>query len=70
MEPARLRLQNQASISRELCSRFMELACPVGNLPSFRDALDIAADAVCIGFRDKTNARHFAGLSFSDKQTE
>ncbi|MEA3291519.1 MAG: peptidase U32 family protein, partial [Pseudomonadota bacterium] len=33
-------------------------------------AVDPGADAVYIGFRDATNARHFAGLNFNDKQIE
>lgn len=46
----------------------MELVCPAGNLPSLKAAVDNGADAVYIGFRDDTNARHFAGLNFNDKQ--
>jgi len=45
----------------------MELVCPAGNLPSLKAAVDNGADAVYIGFRDDTNARHFAGLNFNDK---
>lgn len=48
----------------------MELVCPAGNLPSLKAAVDNGADAVYIGFRDETNARHFAGLNFGDKQLE
>ncbi len=48
----------------------MELVCPAGNLPSFRAAVDHGADAVYIGFRDATNARHFAGLNFDDRSIE
>lgn len=44
----------------------MELVCPAGNLPSLKAAVDHGADAVYIGFQDNTNARHFAGLNFSD----
>ncbi len=44
----------------------MELVCPAGNLPSLRAAVDSGADSVYLGFRDATNARHFAGLNFSD----
>ncbi len=47
----------------------MELVCPAGNLPSLKAAVDNGADAVYIGFRDDTNARHFAGLNFSGKRT-
>ncbi len=42
----------------------MELICPAGNLPSLKAAVDNGADAVYLGFRDETNARHFAGLNF------
>ncbi len=45
----------------------MELVCPAGNLPSLKAAIDNGADAVYVGFRDDTNARHFAGLNFSDR---
>ncbi len=44
----------------------MELLCPAGNLPSLRAAVDAGADSVYLGFRDATNARHFAGLNFGD----
>ncbi len=46
----------------------MELLCPAGNYPSLKAAVDNGADAVYIGFRDDTNARHFAGLNFNDKK--
>ena len=46
----------------------MELVCPAGNLPSLKIAVDNGADAVYLGFRDDTNARHFAGLNFTDKK--
>ena len=46
----------------------MELVCPAGNYPSLKAAVDNGADAVYIGFRDDTNARHFAGLNFTDKR--
>jgi len=46
----------------------MELVCPAGNLPSLKAAVDNGADAVYIGFKDETNARHFAGLNFDSKQ--
>jgi O2-independent ubiquinone biosynthesis protein UbiU len=48
----------------------MELVCPAGNLPSLKAAVDNGADAVYLGFRDDTNARHFAGLNFNEKQLE
>lgn len=43
----------------------LDLVCPAGNLPSLKIAVDCGADAVYIGFRDDTNARHFAGLNFN-----
>ncbi len=46
----------------------MELVCPAGNLPSLKAAVDNGADAVYFGFRDDTNARHFAGLNFSPEK--
>jgi len=46
----------------------MELVCPAGNLPSLKAAVDNGANAVYMGFRDDTNARHFAGLNFDDKR--
>jgi putative protease len=48
----------------------MELVCPAGNLPSLKAAVEQGADAVYAGFRDDTNARHFAGLNFSDDSLE
>src|SRR5690606_26849537 len=42
----------------------LALVSPAGNLPSLKPAVDAGADAVYIGFRDATNARHFAGLNF------
>lgn len=45
----------------------MELVCPAGNLPSLKAAIDNGADAVYVGFKDDTNARHFAGLNFTDR---
>ncbi len=44
----------------------MELVCPAGSLPALRAALESGADAVYVGFRDETNARHFAGLNFDE----
>ncbi len=46
----------------------MELLCPAGNLPALKSAIDNGADAVYIGLKDDTNARHFAGLNFNDKK--
>lgn len=48
----------------------MELVCPAGNLPSLKAAVDNGANAVYMGFRDDTNARHFAGLNFDDKRAQ
>ncbi len=42
----------------------LELVCPAGSLPALKAAVDNGADAVYLGFRDDTNARHFAGLNF------
>ncbi|GIX22447.1 MAG: protease [Gammaproteobacteria bacterium] len=49
-------------------NRRMELVCPAGGLPALRAAVDNGADAVYIGFRDDTNARHFPGLNFDPEQ--
>lgn len=46
----------------------MELVCPSGNLNSLKIAIDNGADAVYIGFKNDTNARHFAGLNFNEKE--
>ena len=48
----------------------MELVCPAANLPSLKAAVDNGADAVYLGFRNETNARHFAGLNFDSKQIQ
>jgi len=48
----------------------MELVCPAGNLPSLKAAVDNGADAVYVGFRDDTNARHFSGLNFTERTFE
>jgi putative protease len=45
----------------------VDLVCPAGNLPSLKLAVDNGADSVYIGLKDDTNARHFAGLNFSEK---
>ena len=44
----------------------MELLCPAGNFPALKMAINNGADAVYIGMKDDTNARHFAGLNFND----
>ncbi len=43
----------------------MELVCPAGNYPSLKAAVDNGANAVYLGFKDATNARHFPGLNFN-----
>ncbi len=48
----------------------MELVCPAGNLPSLKAAVDNGASAVYMGFKDDTNARHFAGLNFDDRRAQ
>jgi putative protease len=42
----------------------MELLCPAGSLPAVKAALNAGADAIYVGLRGDTNARHFAGLNF------
>ncbi len=46
----------------------MDLVCPAGNYQSLVKAVNNGADAVYIGLKNETNARHFAGLNFSEKQ--
>jgi len=48
----------------------MQLVCPAGNLPALKTAIDQGADAVYIGFKDDTNARHFAGLNFNTERAQ
>ncbi|GAA5214356.1 peptidase U32 family protein [Corallincola platygyrae] len=48
----------------------MELLCPAGTLPALKTAIDHGADAVYLGLKDDTNARHFAGLNFNEKRLE
>ncbi|WP_407295317.1 ubiquinone anaerobic biosynthesis protein UbiU [Stutzerimonas zhaodongensis] len=48
----------------------MHLVCPAGSLPALKAALQQGADAVYVGFRDDTNARHFAGLNMDAKQLD
>ena len=48
----------------------MELVCPAGSLPALKAAVEAGANAVYLGFRDATNARHFPGLNFTDAQIE
>jgi len=42
----------------------MELLCPAGSRPAVKAALTAGADAIYVGLRGDTNARHFAGLNF------
>ena len=46
----------------------MELICPAGSMPALQSAVDEGADAVYIGFRDETNARHFPSLNFNPQR--
>ncbi|UMX58200.1 hypothetical protein MJ524_25275 [Escherichia coli] len=48
----------------------MELLCPAGNLPALEAAIENGADAVYIRLKDDTNARHFAGLNFTEKKLQ
>src|SRR5690554_2013193 len=48
----------------------MQLVCPAGSLPALKAAVRQGADAIYVGFKDDTNARHFAGLNLTDKQLE
>ena len=48
----------------------MQLVCPAGSLPALKAAVHQGADAIYVGFRDDTNARHFTGLNLNDKQLE
>ena len=44
----------------------MELLCPAGSMPALKTAIEHGADAIYIGLKDDTNARHFAGLNFDE----
>src|SRR5690554_1163918 len=44
-------------------SIIMELLCPAGSMPALKAAIEHGADAVYVGLKDETNARHFAGLN-------
>ncbi|WP_102798871.1 ubiquinone anaerobic biosynthesis protein UbiU [Bowmanella denitrificans] len=46
----------------------MELLCPAGSMPALKKAVEQGADAVYLGLKDDTNARHFAGLNFTDNK--
>lgn len=45
----------------------MELLCPAGNLPALKAAIENGADAVYIGLKDDTNARHLPALTSPKK---
>ena len=46
----------------------MELLCPAGSMPAVKAAISQGADAIYVGLKDDTNARHFAGLNFTEAQ--
>ncbi|MBB4264756.1 ubiquinone anaerobic biosynthesis protein UbiU [Roseospira visakhapatnamensis] len=46
----------------------MELVCPAGTPAALDAAIEAGADAVYFGFRNRTNARNFPGLNFSEKE--
>ncbi|PAV49373.1 protease [Pseudomonas sp. HAR-UPW-AIA-41] len=48
----------------------MQLVCPAGSLPALKAAVREGADAIYVGFRDDTNARHFAGLNLDEQQLD
>ncbi|MBF7728677.1 ubiquinone anaerobic biosynthesis protein UbiU [Pseudomonas sp. N040] len=48
----------------------MQLVCPAGSLPALKAAVREGADAIYAGFRDDTNARHFAGLNLDEQQLD
>lgn len=48
----------------------MELLCPAGNLTSLKTAINHGADAAYIGLKNDTNARHFAGLNFTEAKLQ
>jgi len=48
----------------------MELLCPAGSLPAVKSAVNEGADAIYLGFKDDTNARHFAGLNFNGNKLD
>lgn len=48
----------------------MELLCPAGSIPALKAAIEHGADAVYIGLKDDTNARHFAGLNFDQARLQ
>ncbi|HVN43020.1 MAG TPA: peptidase U32 family protein [Steroidobacteraceae bacterium] len=48
----------------------MHLICPAGSLPALLAAVDAGADAVYVGFRDRTNARAFPGLNLTESDLQ
>ncbi|WP_396587343.1 peptidase U32 family protein [Bermanella sp. R86510] len=48
----------------------MELLAPAGSYNALKAAIDEGADAVYLGLKNDTNARHFAGLNFTQKQLD
>lgn len=52
---------------KQVVNSMIELVCPAGNFPALKEAVNNGANAVYIGFKDDTNARHFAGLNFTEK---
>lgn len=44
----------------------MELVCPAGNSIAAKKAIENGADAIYVGVNNKTNARYFNGLNFSE----
>lgn len=49
-------------------SETLELVCPAGNAAMLRAAVEAGADAVYLGLRNATNARHFPGLNFTSEE--
>ncbi|GEO80555.1 ubiquinone anaerobic biosynthesis protein UbiU [Pararhodospirillum oryzae] len=46
----------------------IELVCPAGTPAALTAAVEAGADAIYFGFRDRTNARNFPGLNFTEKE--
>lgn len=46
----------------------MELLCPAGSIPAVDTAIKNGADAIYVGLKGGTNARHFAGLNLNLEQ--
>ena len=62
----------QAVVCRQIANKGhrMKLVCPAGSLPALKAAVSEGADAIYVGFRDDTNARHFNGLNLDDRQLD